>query len=176
MRTRLRPCETWYRALGFENLHFLGDLRGVPGIHICGGIFSGICDSGIAQLLRKDLAPRPDHKPQFYYWVTLNSHLPIQVSHTSPSFLACSSPQAANSDKDVCLWMALIGELNRAIAELSVAPELPPTEFIIAGDHAPPFLATKARRQFSQTLVPFIHLIPKSRLAENEPVAALAAN
>jgi hypothetical protein len=72
--------------------------------------------------------------------------------------------------------MALIGNLNRAIADVSVAPELSPTEFIIVGDHAPPFLATKARNQFSQTLVPFIHLIPKSRPRENESMVALITN
>jgi hypothetical protein len=39
--------------------------------------------------------------------------------------------------------------------------DLPPTEFLVAGDHAPPFILEKRRQMFSQTVVPYLRLIPR---------------
>ena len=151
----------WYKDLGFDDTLFLENLRKQPGMHMCGGIFPGICDDDIVELLRQKLVSSGDGRPQFFYWLTLNSHLPVQRSSAKSGLLACGSGNAANPDLDVCDWMALIYKVNQALAELCAAPQLPSTEFIIVGDHAPPFLTSTRRNQFSQTVVPFIDLVPE---------------
>jgi sulfatase-like protein len=168
----------WYKGLGFEDTLFLEDLRKRPGMHMCGGIFPGICDDDIAELLRQKLVSSGDGRPQFFYWLTLNSHLPVQRSSASSGLLACGSGNAANPDLDICNWMALIYKVNKAIAELCANPRLPSTEFIVVGDHAPPFLTSVRRNQFSQTVVPFIDLMPEppSRRQVQSPEFSLDHN
>jgi hypothetical protein len=152
----------WYRALGFENVQFKEDLKRLPGFHECSGIFQGVCDTDIARFLGSQSSSEIGGKPHFYYWLTLNSHLPVQISTQNSTLLDCGSPRAANPDISICNWMALVYKVNVAIAELSTTSNLARTEFIIVGDHAPPFRTGARREQFSQQVVPFIHLLPKS--------------
>jgi len=151
----------WYRDLGFEDALFLEDLRKLPEMKLCDGIFPGICDDDIARLLGEKLAAPGDQRPQFLYWLTLNSHLPIKASASNSTLFACGAAGAANPDFTVCNWMAQIYQLNAALAQLCANSDLPPTEFIIVGDHAPPFLSNFRRNQYSQTVVPFVHLVPR---------------
>jgi hypothetical protein len=152
---------TWYADLGFEKQVFLEQLKESPGIHECGGAFPGICDSDIARLIGDRLTSESREVPQFIYWVTLNSHLPIQLSKDGPTALGCISQEPANADLAMCNFLGILLELNLAVTRLATKPNLPPTEFLIVGDHAPPFLASRLRSQFSQALVPFVHLWPK---------------
>jgi hypothetical protein len=154
--------DVWYRDLGFESIYFKEDLSKIPSLNECGGSVPGVCDSDIARFLAQSLNSRPSNKPSFYYWLTLNSHLPVEISAENSALLACASPEAPNRDMSICNWMALIYRVNTAIAELSTNDNLSPTEFIVVGDHAPPFEASGRRQQFSQRVVPFIHLTPKT--------------
>ncbi len=162
-RGALFDRKTWYRDLGFEDTKFLEDLRDDPSAHRCAGAVPGICDADIASMLGRALGSPVLKKPQFLYWVTLNSHLPVTLVNSSSSPLNCGSPQAAHPDASICSWMGLVYAVHSAIAKLSVEQGLPPTEFIIVGDHAPPFWAAARRAQFSQEFVPYIRLVPKIR-------------
>lgn len=153
--------KSWYRELGFENVQFLENLRSLPKMHLCNGLCPGICDADVAALIGRELLAKTRGKPQFRYWMTLSSHLPVPLSRENSALMSCESSNAANRDSGICNWMALIYKANAAIAELSLTPGLPATQFIIVGDHAPPFLSSKRRSQFSQTEVPFIQLVPK---------------
>jgi len=62
------------------------------------------------------------------------------------------------ADRDVCLWARLIFNVNAAIAS---DPAIEPAEFLVVGDHAPPFWRTTRRSLFSQTHVPYFRLIPQ---------------
>jgi hypothetical protein len=158
---RLFDRDIWYRDLGFDHVHFKEDLRHVPGLSECGGGVPGICDADVARFLETLPDSETGKKPQFYYWLTLTSHLPVEVAPQDAALQECGSPVAANSDAAICSWMVLIYKVNQAIAKLSTNRKLPSTEFIIVGDHAPPFAASTRRREFSQQVVPFIHLLPK---------------
>jgi hypothetical protein len=152
----------WYPEIGFQRMEFLEDLRTHPGMHICGPAMPGICDVDIGDWLDQALTSRAIGKPRFIYWLTLNSHWPIAALPEDAALFACDSPHAANPDPSICHWMALIYKVNRAIEKLSTDPRLPLTQFIIVGDHAPPFLTEARRNQFSQAEVPFIRLLPRS--------------
>jgi len=151
---------TWYPRMGFTESNFLEQMAHEPGIGRCPGFFPGICDADIARRIGDRLVRHPD-KLQFIYWVTLNSHLPVDRSAAAGSELGCGSAHAPVSDLDVCTWMALILKVNSSIAAVARHSGLPPTEFIIVGDHAPPFLAEKRRQLFSQEVVQYIRLLPK---------------
>ena len=149
----------WYKDLGFDEQLFLEDLRIMPDMRTCGGPFPGICDVDIAGQIGKQLASSATS--QLIYWVTLNSHLPLQLQSDSSRTAGCGPEEASTRlDPAVCQWFNLIDKVNVAVARLAARPDLPKTEFFIVGDHAPPFFATSRRNQFSQTTVPFIHLQP----------------
>jgi len=145
----------WYRALGFQERYFREELGQEK---VCGGAFEGICDAAMGELVRKQLMETA--KPQFVYWLTLNSHLPIATSKSALQKLGCSEPRA-NEDQALCMWRGLVEQVHLEVASIASDPKLPPTEFIVVGDHAPPFFSPAMRSQFSQKEVPFIHLIPR---------------
>jgi hypothetical protein len=151
---------TWYPRIGFTQSTFLEQMALEPGMQRCPGVFPGICDADIARQIGDRLVRHPE-KRQFIYWLTLNSHLPVERSAAAASELGCGSAHAPVSDLDVCTWMALILKVNSSVALLARRSGLPSTEFIVVGDHAPPFLAQKRRQFFSQRVVPYVRLIPK---------------
>lgn len=160
---------TWYGEVGFEKQLFLEELEELPGMHKCVGAFTGICDRDVTKLIGDQLTSESKANPQFIYWVTLDSHLPTQLSKDGPTVFGCVSQDPANADLAMCNFLGILCRLNLAIAELAMKPNLPPTEFLIVGDHAPPFLASRRRDQFSQALVPFVHLWPKLASPRHSP-------
>lgn len=149
----------WWSQLGFESSLFLEDLRRDSNIRICDGPFPGVCDSDIAGLIGKRLLAAQGRR-QLIYWVTLNSHLPLKTQALDSPF-DCMTDGSRTGDAGICLWASLIFRVNRSIAGIATLPGLPPTEFLIVGDHAPPFLSLSRREHFSQTAVPYIDLVPR---------------
>jgi len=149
----------WYPKLGFTESLFLRDLNKHPKLHDCDGFFAGACDSDVARFIQSILVAHRDH-PQFVYWLTLNSHLPVPPSINVGQDLDCSANGI--SDRDVCVWAQLIFNVNDAIAKIASDPAIGPTEFIVVGDHGPPFWRATRRSLFSQTNVPYFHLVPRS--------------
>ena len=148
-----------YPELGFTHSIFREQLSDQSRFHDCRGAFTGICDSDIAGLIREKLVDTDSTKPQFIYWVTLDSHLPVPRSRLP---LPCGEGEALIRSADICDWMAVLQNTLAQIAGVATAPDITPTEFVIVGDHAPPFLLTSLRQQFSGTVVPYIHLLPKT--------------
>lgn len=52
--------------------------------------------------------------------------------------------------------------MQESVANLALMPGLRPTVFVIVGDHASVFMRAETRNHFSQTMVPFVVLIPRS--------------
>lgn len=151
--------DRWYPSLGFRESLFREDLEKQREIHDCRGFFPGACDADVARFTHSLLLAHPE-SPQFIYWVTLNSHLPVPSSITVGQNLDCD----ANGihDRDVCLWARLIFNVNQTIAEIASDPAIGPTEFLVVGDHGPPFWRTTRRALFSQTHVPYFRLVPRT--------------
>lgn len=144
----------WYRSIGFENLYFREQMEEQQS---CAGPFPGVCDEAVGELIRKRLIGNA--RPQFVYWVTLNSHLPLASNAKILNELGCNQ-SAKDSDQALCIWRGLIEKVHAEVASIAMDPRLPPTEFVVVGDHSPPFLSPATRSQFSQTEVPYIHLVP----------------
>jgi len=157
----------WWPRAGFQHFAFGTDLMRA-GARPCGGVFPGACDEDVpAQIARRLKQAR---QPQLVYWVTLNSHLPV-VEDASLGTLDCRTGGAALADESplLCPLFAVHHHLADAITRLAMDPALPPTDFIIVGDHMPPFFARDARVRFDPQHVPWIVLHSRGRAEPARP-------
>lgn len=146
----------WWPEAGFQHAAFGPDLIRA-GARRCGGVFPGACDEDVPAQIATRLK-RAD-RPQLVYWVTLNSHLPVvedaALGTTDCRFggdaLAAESPL-------LCPLFEVHHRLADAITRLAMDPDLPPTDFLIVGDHMPPFFARDARVRYDGGHVPWILL------------------
>ncbi len=67
----------WYGRIGFDETWFRDQLQG-QGLPMCPGPFPGTCDAATSVWIGDRLEKNSD-SPQFIYWVTLNSHLPVPI-------------------------------------------------------------------------------------------------
>jgi phosphoglycerol transferase MdoB-like AlkP superfamily enzyme len=150
----------WYSHIGFKEQWFKEQLR-KQGLPLCVGAATGICDSSIAGWIG-DRLQKHDARPEFVYWVTLNSHLPVPVPVPIAHVVPCSLLPLPSSQASLCSWAQLVLNVHRSISQLAMSPLARPTVFIVVGDHAPPFGDLSLRRQFSDSVVPYIILRPRS--------------
>jgi hypothetical protein len=147
-----------YPQMGFQYSMFRKDLLAMDGVHECEGAFIGVCDSDIAPLVSQLLDRR--NRPQFLYWLTLDTHLPIGTGNQAD--FECKSQYGGIEDHTVCAYVAMVKRTLQDIATVAMDPKISTTEFIIVGDHAPPFLLRRTRALFDQEHVPYIHLSPRT--------------
>ncbi len=148
----------WVPTLGFSKVLFRRELL-AEGIRKCDGPFAGACDDDSIRWIGDRLASGT--APEFTFLLTLNSHLPVSLSKDTANPLSCGTEQRFTGDESICELLTLIRRVNAAVAQVAIRTDLPATEFLLVGDHAPPFLYKSRREHFSQTEVPYIHLIPK---------------
>jgi phosphoglycerol transferase MdoB-like AlkP superfamily enzyme len=158
---------SWYPKLQFQETWFQAQLK-EKGLPQCPGPFPGICDAAIATWIGDRLDEA--QQPQFIYWVTLNSHLPVPVSNKVKDPPSCTGITAL-SDDAICAWYRLIFNVHRSIAELALRERDHPTEFVVVGDHTPPFPSEERRNQFSPSVVPYVVLSPKCVSCNGGPMS-----
>jgi hypothetical protein len=148
--------ERWYPKAGFQHMIFAKDLF-AKGVSQCPGVFPGACDAGVPPMILAKLEHAK--RPQLIYWMTLNTHLPVVADsalHTDKC--ALGSPDWAEANPQVCRLFLLHEQLANALDRIAMAPNLPPTDFVIVGDHMPPFFDRESRLMFDNTHVPWIYL------------------
>lgn len=158
----------WYPNIGFEQSSFADTLI-ERGTLQCGGVFAGACDRDVPALLAKDL--KAAEKPQFIYWLTVNSHLPVPPGmnldvdqcETVSTVLAKDYPM-------ICRQFALWDQMDRAIIKEISAADFPETDILIVGDHMPPYYDRHHRSQFAPDKVPWLML--RWRGEETDEVAS----
>jgi phosphoglycerol transferase MdoB-like AlkP superfamily enzyme len=163
----------WYGRMGFDEMWFRDELER-EGLPLCRGPFPGICDAAIADWVGKRLQRNSD-SPQFIYWVTLNSHLPVPLSNLVKDAPSCAGLPAAEKSRPICSWYQLIFNVHRSVAEVAMRSTARPTIFVIVGDHAPPFPSGDLRKQFSQEVVPYVVLVPKIQGIKEKTMRPLLA-
>jgi hypothetical protein len=168
--SRMFDRGNWYRRIGFDDTWFRERLEGA-GLPRCPGPFPGACDASVAEWVGDQLQ-RDGDSPQFIYWVTLNSHLPVPVPNLVKDPPACSALESTAKSDALCSWYQLIFNVHRSVAELAERPTKRPTVFVIVGDHAPPFRSPALRSQFSDAVVPYVLLAPKLSGGEDGPQVA----
>lgn len=156
----------WYRSLGFQEEWFRDRFRQQE-LPDCPGAFVGTCDAAVADWMAHRLTTASD-RPDFVYWMTLNSHLPVPIpSGTAPEPSCVLSPLPAQPPS-FCSWYRLVANVHSSVARLALTKLSRPTIFVIVGDHAPPFSNSVLRNEFSDTDVPYVILLPKSIALRNQ--------
>jgi hypothetical protein len=152
----------WYPKLTFHKSEFADDLFRDGAGH-CEGVFPGACDRDVPEIIGKRL--KDTTSPQFVYWLTLNSHLPIMVDETDIASVGCrlGSEEWRTNFPRVCRLFQKHQELADAIDRMIMAPGFPPTDILIVGDHKPPFFDRGNRSHFDPSHVPWIFLKARER-------------
>ncbi len=153
----------WLPRIGFQKEYFHSSFREL-GLHDCGNAFRGSCDEDLISWLGDYLVQHSGTRV-FAHITTLNSHLPVTADHNSADALSCGTTHAVVEDVATCNLVALLLRAESAVARMATRPDLPETEFLIVGDHAPPFLQRSRRDAFDQQVVRYFHLTPRSRAA-----------
>jgi hypothetical protein len=145
----------WYPRIGFQRMIFSDDLVRM-GTKRCPGVFAGACDPDVLPII-SDRLKQPG--PQFVYWLTVNTHVPVPESAELGNRGCERFDRALARDHAmICRMAQMWEELNDVLAETLVDPELPPTDVLIVGDHTPPFFARNQRDMFDSERVPWILL------------------
>lgn len=152
--------DQWYPAVGFERMLFRPDLAPSPARQ-CGTLLHGVCDVDAARRVGDEPLAAPGDERRFVYWLTLNSHVPLDQASAAESSFDCRGDGSASQDEGVCLLMRVIYGVNDQLARLAVNTRLPPTLFVVVGDHEPSFLARRQRALFVPGGVPFVVLEPR---------------
>ncbi len=155
--------EKWYRQLGFSRMWFRSELY-QENLPECPGVYPGACDWAIAPWIGKRLLSETSGKPQFVYWVTLNSHIPVPEHPELPADRLCSSAPELQNSKALCSWFRIVHAVHASVVHLAIQQASQPTIFVVVGDHSPPFSQPRLREQFSQTVVPYVVLRPPRSL------------
>jgi hypothetical protein len=145
----------WYPKLGFERQLFSKDIAPTP-TRLCGGPFRGPCDVDVVPFITRAL--HETAKPTFFYWMTLSTHVPIAPREGTPR-LGCEQGGGRIGQIEVChmteMWLDLFEALSR------LARELPGTELLLVGDHAPPLWSKAGRQLFTPGKVTWVRLRPR---------------
>jgi hypothetical protein len=150
----------WYPKIGFDEVWFRDRFQ-EQGLPNCPGAFPGTCDASVANWIG-DRLEKNEASPRFIYWITLNSHLPLPNPPLLQNPVSCSITDATRQMPALCAWYQLENNVHQAIADLALRASARPTVVIVVGDHAPPFSEPKLRDGFSDSVVPYVILIPTS--------------
>lgn len=146
----------WYPNVGFQEMRF-GERLMADGAEICPGVFPGACDRDVPRAIGATL--KQAGQPQFLYWLTVNSHLPV-LKNKRLQTLDCSRFDTAldAAYPMTCRLLQLFDQTGSALAREISAADFPDTDILIVGDHLPPFFDRYHREQFEPDQVPWILL------------------
>ncbi|MEM1378597.1 MAG: sulfatase-like hydrolase/transferase [Pseudomonadota bacterium] len=140
--------DVWYPRIGFENLQFMDTLSEEQPERFearCGSVFEGLCDEDVSEAVHDRLTGASE-KPQFVYWLTLNSHIPFLNHQTDTMQCRTETPKMQN--KTVCelanIWASVFERVNKIASD----PSLPPTDILVVGDHHTPLWERAAKNRF----------------------------
>lgn len=149
----------WFPNIGFEHLFFAEDLY-QPNDRQCGPVFRGLCDSDLASRV-KELLETPADSPKFVYWLTLNTHLPVNRDE-APNVLNCEKDGGQFGDRSVCDLTEMFVDVIDQVTQIATDENMPKLDILIVGDHAPPYWKRNRRSKFVTGEVTWISLRDRS--------------
>jgi hypothetical protein len=90
--------------------------------------------------------------------MTLSTHVPIAPHEGTPRF-DCGQNRGAIGHVDVCYMTEMWFDLLQSLARLTA--DIPPTEILMVGDHAPPLWSKAGRELFTPGKVTWVRLTPR---------------
>jgi len=160
----------WYPNIGFDEMRFSPELY-EAGAERCPGVFPGACDRDVPRQIGAAL--KEASQPQFLYWLTVNSHLPVLRSRQLQTEDCGGFDRTLDREFPMtCRLLQLFDQSGQALAREIVAADFPATAILIVGDHIPPFFDRHHRTQFEPDRVPWILLRPREHAADLQLVSA----
>jgi hypothetical protein len=147
--------ELWYPKLGFEKQIFGEDIAENTRRE-CGGPFRGTCDVDLIPAIGREL--RSATQPTFFYWLTLSTHVPIAPREGTPQ-LGCDRGGPMHQ-VEVCYMSEMWSDVMSGLARMAI--DIPATDILIVGDHAPPIWSKAGRRLFTPGKVTWVRLTPRN--------------
>jgi phosphoglycerol transferase MdoB-like AlkP superfamily enzyme len=151
----------WYPRIGFDKMEFAEQLMPMVSRR-CGMAFRGACDADLPPLIVKTADAR---RPNFIYWLTLNTHIPVAPGEARTRFNCERDDYGGFALARVCRMAELWHDVFAAVAELALDPAIGPAEILVVGDHAPPLWSKKGRQKFEAGKVPWYRLTPRDGAA-----------
>ncbi|HVJ02571.1 MAG TPA: sulfatase-like hydrolase/transferase [Sphingomonas sp.] len=150
----------WYPHIGFAEMRF-GDRLLADGAAECPGVFPGACDRDVPAQISETL--RHARTPQFLYWLTVNTHLPVARDAQLGTADCARFDAALEADNPMaCRIFELFDRTGQALAREITRSDFPTADILIMGDHIPPFFNRHQREQFLPDRVPWIRLHRKA--------------
>jgi Sulfatase len=149
----------WYDTIGFQEKWFRDQFR-QQGLPDCAGAFTGTCDAAVAGWIGRRLEQQ-DENPNFVYWMTLNSHLPVPTPAPLADGDSCSFAPLLSQQSAFCSWYQLVANVHHSVSNIAMSKLARPTVFVIVGDHPPGFANPVLRGQFAGGVVPYVVLVPR---------------
>jgi hypothetical protein len=153
----------WWPALGVQQMYFAEQFTelGLP----FGGntFFRGAEDTAIGRWIFQRAASNPDTR-EFYYWLTLNTHLPLDERNDNAYASFRSAWKNRSFGGDVIRLTFQVKELFDSIAQqIRSGSGSGNMHILIVGDHAPPFIDPSKRGCFDSKFVPYIELVHENK-------------
>ncbi len=170
----------WYPKIGIQELNFAETNAGIKTdkpLPLCGLAFKGLCDTDVAGAVKSYLVDGEGDR-KFAYWLTLNSHKPVQPGEVPPRF-GCDDDGGVFKDVELCRMAEQWLNVSFLVRDIAMDDNLADTEIVVVGDHHPPLFTRSARYMFTPGKVAWIHLKPKAadkqKLAARLPATASGA-
>jgi hypothetical protein len=135
----------------------------------CGTQFRGVCDSEVFETFANEVR-KGDR--QLTYWLTIDAHTPVDVARMG-ELPVCGGitgwQDGTLPPPDFCLVVSFWADLFRRLEALAADPGVPPTHYIMVGDHAPAFVRTDRATHLVPNRVPYVELIPLTQGSRKPP-------
>lgn len=154
--------DMWYPEIGFKENYFFDNP--ISKANKCFS-FPGYCDVDLMKAIKNKIIKE---KSIFFYWLTLNSHIPYDPRDLKNRDDKLCQKLNINK-KDRCIHFQLIKEFFKELSENFNDREIADLHIILVGDHSPPFLGINIREFFSkEDMVPFLYLKIKDDMKANK--------
>lgn len=129
-----------YPVVGFNKTFFLEDFhKGHEDYQLQGVFIRGVTDRDMVAQLKSTLESAVASKtPTFAYLLTLSSHLPVDSSYAKKLGYN-NSISGVRSHQEIVEHEVILTDFFRALGELIRSRAIGATDWIIVGDHTPPF-------------------------------------
>lgn len=159
---------SWYPMVGFDQLAFDQTLI-ARGAGFCDAVFAGACDQDVPRQIGKLLRESP-HERNFVYWLTVNSHLPVDANPSlGTDRCDLGTPQWRENYPMLCRSYEVQKIAADALTEEIMSEKFPEADILIVGDHMPPFFQRGIRTRFDSGRVPYFYLRNRKAMERGHP-------
>ncbi len=147
--------DRYYPMMGFDRSIFLNEMRKSGDVPLVGTLFHGATDSYVASMVHQQIL-QPGK--QFVYWLTLSSHLPINVPFAKQIASPEQQEMAGHLPPAIWGYAVICRKTLESIAEIAADESLTNCDFIIVGDHPLPLASRKLRSYIVSGQIPYLIL------------------